>query len=948
MTSESNANSSLGHMIVIGLAIFLFGLLLLVFCTGAQADEVAEWRMDEGAGQWANDTSGNGNDGTLGANVSANADDPAWTVDGISGTALDFDGMDDFVYCGNDTSLRITGDVTVSAWINIETIVDFADVVEFGYDGETLDTNTLYEIRITAGGDIYYFHEYGIGSNELNVFDANLDAGEWHHIAITRDIGTNEVRLYVNGLQVDSTFTYANDPEGGAAGFAYIGVNMIETSPIYFNGTIDEVRIWNHTLTPGEISDYYHATAPPVRNANTGAYYDSLQAAVDAATSGDELVIYHGHFTGGLLVDGKNISIVDSGFELAGDLAVIGGGSLTIDPTWMNVTGNVWVDAGSTLVLDATVLQLNSSYDGEFGIQVNGTGTLNILNGSVVRSQTAFAYRFDVLDLAAFVVENSTIRDCGWNASNPGLWVDADGAYLYRVALTNNYNGITLNSSSNSQILYSTIYSYTSTGIDLINSDNNSMSGNDIMFGDAYSPPTSGLVGYWKMDEAYWNGTADEIADSSGQGNHGTANGDANTASDSRFDRAGDFDGAGDYVNCGSGPSLMLTGNMTMEFWMNAADLSNSPKMVAWGANGETGPTNYLYMIWINPSGTITMFHEYGSGSNQQYTTAGSYITTDTWHHMAAVRDAAAMEWHIYVDGLHRETLPYTNNTADGSGGSLFLGSDAGPGNFYDGLMDEVHIYNRSLSADEVRAFSTGMGARGIHLENSINNTVSGNRVSYNQFGIFFDSSDNNTVFDNDIYNNEEGIHLNPSRGNTISGALAPLPEAVTDNDRHDRAPQVNLHGNAVWRGYDGSDYEIFFWDGATITQLTDNAGYDYDPQLNDNGEVVWSRWDGGNEEIFFWDGVATTQVTNNAEDDHAPKINGNGEVVWYGNDGSDDEIFFWDGATITQLTDNAEDDYEPQLNDNGRGSGMVRLRWQRRRDILLGRRNHNAAHRQR
>jgi len=58
-----------------------------------------------------------------------------------------------------------------------------------------------------------------------------------------------------------------------------------------------------------------------------------------------------------------------------------------------------------------------------------------------------------------------------------------------------------------------------------------------------------------------------------------------------------------------------------------------------------------------------------------------------------------------------------------------------------------------------------------------------------------------------------------------------------------------------VWEGYDGGDYEIYFWDGTTTRQLTDNAYTDYDPQIH-NGQVVWHGND-GDYEIYFWDGAA-------------------------------------------------------------------------------------------
>ncbi|MCK4359450.1 MAG: LamG domain-containing protein [Candidatus Cloacimonetes bacterium] len=83
-----------------------------------------------------------------------------------------------------------------------------------------------------------------------------------------------------------------------------------------------------------------------------------------------------------------------------------------------------------------------------------------------------------------------------------------------------------------------------------------------------------GLVGYWKMDEDSWDGTVDEVIDISGYDNHGigeptngTYNGPTTIAA-GKYDRAGEFDGIDDYVDCGNDPSLDITDAITVEAWL--------------------------------------------------------------------------------------------------------------------------------------------------------------------------------------------------------------------------------------------------------------------------------------------------------------------------------------------------------------------------------------------
>ncbi|MCK4885897.1 MAG: hypothetical protein KAS96_00850, partial [Planctomycetes bacterium] len=87
------------------------------------------------------------------------------------------------------------------------------------------------------------------------------------------------------------------------------------------------------------------------------------------------------------------------------------------------------------------------------------------------------------------------------------------------------------------------------------------------------------------------------------------------------------------------------------------------------------------------------------------------------------------------------------------------------------------------------------------------------------------------------------------------------------------------------WYGHDGSDYEIFFYDGTTTTQITDNSYEDQGPQVS-GSNVVWR----GAEEIFFYDGITTTQLTHDGPIHGSyPQIFGS-TIVW--DNGLGGEIF--------------------------------------------------------
>ena len=92
--------------------IYSFSLALMlsrILTSAAEAEMLGWWRLNEGSGSTASDSSGNNNDGTLVGN-------PQWVV-GVAGSALEFNGTSDFVNCGNDESLDITGPITITCWM---------------------------------------------------------------------------------------------------------------------------------------------------------------------------------------------------------------------------------------------------------------------------------------------------------------------------------------------------------------------------------------------------------------------------------------------------------------------------------------------------------------------------------------------------------------------------------------------------------------------------------------------------------------------------------------------------------------------------------------------------------------------------------------------------------------------------------------------------------------
>lgn len=203
---------------------------------------VGYWRMNEGDGQWANDSSRYGNNAKLGGSLSNQSNDPSWSSsDSVEGNAMEFDGSDDYIDSGS-AFLNHPSEFTLSGWINVENLDSQRDlfgqnnVIEFFL----LSDNML---RLWTSGD---------GSIEYNYTDF---VGEWHHITGT---GTgNELRLYIDGELKESGGSSSSDY--GSSGYTVkIGAGVQSPSGGNFYGKLDDVRIYNRSLAQRDIQYLYN------------------------------------------------------------------------------------------------------------------------------------------------------------------------------------------------------------------------------------------------------------------------------------------------------------------------------------------------------------------------------------------------------------------------------------------------------------------------------------------------------------------------------------------------------------------------------------------------------------------------------------------------------------------------------------------------------------------
>lgn len=224
---------------------------------GIQLNEglVAEWHFDEGSGNILRDTSGSGNDGTIyGA---------TWTTHGKFGSALQFDGVNDYVEVPDSPELSGgTGkDMTIEFWFNSNK--QWGDVITKWKDVSYKDWGSIIG---GFGAGLNFWYE--TGGRDRRFYGGSIQEGVWHHGAFTFQRATGDdnavLKMYIDGNEIKLTPFYQDGvppnqlydmPDTTAP--VSIGYSGKYYNTGFFDGKIDEIKIYGRVLSSDEIRAEY-------------------------------------------------------------------------------------------------------------------------------------------------------------------------------------------------------------------------------------------------------------------------------------------------------------------------------------------------------------------------------------------------------------------------------------------------------------------------------------------------------------------------------------------------------------------------------------------------------------------------------------------------------------------------------------------------------------------
>lgn len=245
---------------------------------------VAWWKLDEGSGLTSADAAG-------GHTLDLATTGPTWVTAGLppvpSGTtaALDFGGDDDIAIATGYKGITGTGPRSVAMWIQYDsaTIPLSGNGCHMFSNGEN-NAGERFDIKIQqdSGGQAAQAGRVRFEiQTSFVIANTRVDDGAWHHIALTIEpTGTglfDRAKIYVDGVLDGEDGTWSNQGTANVAintsvlNDVRLGDSVLATGDRDYNGLMDDVRYYDHTLTAQEVADLVTATGPPAAPSNLSA-----------------------------------------------------------------------------------------------------------------------------------------------------------------------------------------------------------------------------------------------------------------------------------------------------------------------------------------------------------------------------------------------------------------------------------------------------------------------------------------------------------------------------------------------------------------------------------------------------------------------------------------------------------------------------------------------------
>jgi len=605
--------------------------------------------------QWSFNADNNGtdeqglNDGTCFNSTTC----PTWGQNnGPVGGGYDFDGSDDCINISHSETLNPqTNDFTISLWVYTNSFVSHNSIYSKGTYGNTGE----FMFYLQDDGAVRYTWDSNAQSGSI------IDADKWYHLAFVRN--STGGLIYIDGVLDNyatgiASWNFSNDTS------ASIGIDNACGGARKHDGKIDEIRFYNRSLSASEVSDLYNMRTNFINwSAWTSSVYMFDDVANESLTFGN-FYQYRAYLESNdtevsPYIINHTIEFSRIGDETAPEVTIVSPTNTTYATS--SVLFNITVT--DDVSVSSCWYSINSGITNNTLTKFGSTAFYNATNSSVPDADyTALFWCNDTSDNLNNTKNISFSLDTTYPLISYTTGTEEDNT---NKSQTNVYVNVSLTETNLENVSYS-----------LYNETLN----------------TTGLVGYWNFDR---NTTL--VRDLSGQGNDGTlGNGTSGTEptynTSGRLRSAYSFDGVDDYVDLGT---QTIYDNASYSFWIKK-DSTDAVKSII--------DSNYVSIYYDSAScvnNDICMAVHDGTSFKYVDLPSGS-TSANVWYHIVGTYGSDG-NLRLYQNGV----LMNTTSGYDGSLGSNSQQTRIGSHRtnaqyFWDGMIDEAMIFNRTLSSTEI------------------------------------------------------------------------------------------------------------------------------------------------------------------------------------------------------------------------------------------------------
>jgi Tfp pilus assembly protein PilV len=658
---------------------------------------ISYWKLDESTVAESVKDSRGTNDGASTGTTVANT--------GKISRGRTFTVTSDIVKVTNNATLQIKPEMSLAAWV------------------KTSDSGSAKFIMGKVGGPSPKTPEYALtmnnGQPRVILFNSDgntfliaqatsvISDGNWHYVVGTfTTSGSPQAQIYIDGiLENSSTATTGTQSPAGTADFGIGQRSDGVANPLL--GTIDEVGIWGRVLSTPEVKQLYNC-----RQGNQYPFTTVTQSSLcDNAvsywkmdeTSGTTTVVDN---IGNAPMTSTSSTNVQTG--KIGSARSFGSQTLTAAaPSGLqfsdNISVSLWyyrtsVTAGSYETLFARGGA--ATLTGELAITLQGANNIRVFRDggaqfkdfSLTTTLNAWHHVVVVKDSS----NNLTVYHDGVSLGTQTGFTLGTPASNLDITMGNwagPYNSYYLNGRIDEVGIWHKVLSTTE-----VAQLYNCTQGNQYPFTTAATSSSScgGLVSYWKMDEASGN-----VVDSIG-GNTGTPTG-TTVGDPAKISKGRIFNGTSDYIKINNATNLQVTSAYSLSAWINPASAQRGAIMGEWSAG------NISFTVEMDANQQIVAYFSQ-NGSSIQNTTPAGFVPLNKWSHVSVTFNSGSLI--VYLNGNQITSLTTTGSAAFAGTAPLYIGAYKDYGlAYFKGSIDEVGIWNKTLSATEVtNLFNCGQG----------------------------------------------------------------------------------------------------------------------------------------------------------------------------------------------------------------------------------------------